>query len=106
MIQRIRNIVYVVFVGALALVGTPVAAQAPYTIPPPFTPVACERFGASPAGSASANTVALQNCLNRGGSVSLTSPGTYQINNTLVGPQGGHWHLTLGDGVTIQEAAG
>lgn len=46
-------------------------------------PTTCESYGASPLKSASENTAAIQAALNNGGSISLTTPGTYQINDTL-----------------------
>lgn len=67
------------------------------------TGLSIEAFGASPTAPASANTAAIQNALNQGGFLSLSTPGTYSINNTLV-INSNTW-LRLGSGVIIQEAA-
>lgn len=61
-----------------------------------------ESFGASPNANATQNTNAIQTALNIGGHVYLGSPGTYQINQTLI--IGNNTALELGDGVTIQLA--
>ena len=62
-------------------------------------PTTCESYGASPLKSASENTAAIQAALNNGGSISLTTPGTYQINDTLT--IGADTAFTLGASVEI-----
>jgi hypothetical protein len=63
----------------------------------------CENAGASPSATASANVTAINACLAAGGRVSLSTPGTYSINNTLI--IGSNTTLVLGPAVTIFQAA-
>lgn len=58
------------------------------------TGAACEDFGASPQMSARTNTRAIQEALDGGGLVTLTAPGEYLINSTLV--IGDDTHFLLG----------
>ena len=58
------------------------------------TGAACEDFGASPQMSARTNTRAIHEALDGGGLVTLTAPGEYLINSTLV--IGDDTHFLLG----------
>lgn len=87
--------------AALLLAGVALGQYAPPTFPSTPTPI--ESFGASPSATAATNTAAIQAALNVGGLVTLTNPGTYAVNNTLV--IASNTQLRVGPGVTIQEAA-
>ncbi len=63
-----------------------------------------ETLGASPGNSAAANTASIQAALNKTGLVTLTTPGTYQVNKTLRHPS--NTTLYLGRGVVLQVANG
>ncbi len=68
----------------------------------PVGDVTCEAEGAKPGNTAAFNYAAIQRALTRGGSVSLTRPGTYLVNNTLV--ISSLTSLFLGQGVVIKLA--
>ena len=78
-----------------------------------------ESFGASPTASGAVNTAAINAALALGGTVSLTTPGTYTISKsaTVIRPVSGatvdsclvipsNTRLRVGAGVTLQVAAG
>lgn len=64
---------------------------------------AAESVGAGPSRPPSANVEAIQKALDGGGTVRLTEPGIYDINDTL--RIGSNTELILGAGVTIRNAA-
>jgi hypothetical protein len=66
--------------------------------------VAAESFGASPSASASTNTTAIQSALNLGGTVTLSTCGTYQFNGPLAAPKGGNLYLRVSPCVTLKQA--
>src|SRR5271169_5540515 len=66
--------------------------------------VAAESFGASSSASASTNTTAIQLALNLGGTVTLSTCGTYQFNGPLVAPKGGNLTFRVSPCVTLQQA--
>ena len=73
-----------------------------------YGPTTCESFGASPLASAAENQSAMQAALNAGGSVTLTTPGTYAItSDTFTFSQTNATSFNLGPGVgfTISGAA-
>lgn len=59
-----------------------------------------ESFGADPNASAALNTTAIQAALNKTGLVTLTTPGTYLISNTLV--ISSNTYFQIAPGVTIK----
>lgn len=65
---------------------------------------ACEFYGALPEAAAAVNRSAIQTALDRGGFVTLTTPGIYFINDTL--KIGSNTNLLLAPGVTIRQASG
>ena len=64
----------------------------------------CEFQGASPNAPASVNLAAINSALSLGGFVTLTIPGTYYINGTLLIPS--NTRLVLGAGVIIRRLQG
>lgn len=65
--------------------------------------VQAESYGANSSASATANTAAIQKALDKGGLVTLTKPGTYNINKTIY--PGSDTHFYVGPGVTLFLAA-
>ncbi|KAF3997543.1 hypothetical protein [Glaciimonas immobilis] len=80
------------------------------SIPPsaPAVPFAggttCESLGASSNATASVNLASIQAALSRTGVVTLTTPGTYYINGTLLAPS--DTDFRLGAGVVIRRTQG
>lgn len=62
-----------------------------------------EKFGASASAAASVNTAAFQAAINRGGTISLTTPGTYNIDAPLL--IGSDTRVQIAPGVTIRNNA-
>lgn len=66
------------------------------------TSIAAENYGVSPSASAKANRAALQEALSIGGNVTLSTPGTYLIDDTLSPSVA----LSVGANVILQTQAG
>jgi hypothetical protein len=67
-------------------------------------PVSCEGFGAVAGNKGEDNHTAIQRALDVGGDVSLTTPGTYEINDTLYIGDGTSFRI--GRDVTIKASPG
>lgn len=67
-------------------------------------PTTAESFGASPSATAAVNTAAIQAALNKGGKVTLNTPGVYFVSTQLT--IGDNTHVEIGAGVSILAAPG
>ena len=61
-------------------------------------------YGFSPAATSAENTKALQDAVNRGGTIQVSGPGTYEMANTVF--IGSHTTLNFGSGVFLKKDAG
>lgn len=65
--------------------------------------ISCEAYGASTTATATANSTAIQAALDQKGTVTLTTPGTYDVSETLVIDS--DTRFVIGSGVVLKQTA-